>query len=74
MEHKIFESLKAPVKFESKKDLDDLIIKLIRKDRKKHLLPQSNYEWHLARWFEDKYSVRGGHIEEGLELHDKEIQ
>ena len=31
MEHKIFESLKAPVKFESKKDLDDLIIKLSEK-------------------------------------------
>ncbi len=31
MEHKIFESLKAPVKFESKKDLDDFIIKLSEK-------------------------------------------
>jgi len=31
VEHKIFESLKAPVKFESKKDLDDLIIKLSEK-------------------------------------------
>ena len=31
VEHKIFESLKAPVKFESKKDLDDFIIKLSEK-------------------------------------------
>ncbi len=31
VEHKIFESLKAPVKFESKEDLDDFVIKLSEK-------------------------------------------